>query len=485
MLSIQNSHSKTHANNYRLYPLWGVFFIALGGSIAIAIIPELDYYRPGALRWPAIALSLGLIAGPIVAALSKPHSLIRTESILCLGLFYWILLDAIQGVHGLWGTSLEAVKTAFLGVTVFGISLWAGSVTLTIFLNQQKAVSWTTNISANFIFYTAIFCFFAGMLKPILACNFSPQCIIDSFFVPWYNVPWRTVKFGSFDTILKYIGFLGYLTLPLTAALSHIGKNSTWRVALLLALSSILLLIFMQSGARRVVGMVVIATGLIWTLLHYRPGIRQIVGLGLISLLTLYVLESMLEWRTQGIGYAFTSESENHTDQNSGLVSVDKNLYYMTHAMTVVPERYNYQPIDGALSALGAPIPRSIWPSKPAQGGIPLLALIGERKAPGFSWSCSAVCDFYLMGGITAVAMGGFIFGCLAHLSNRILYQAKSVPSRLTYAFSIMILFIGIRAIRDLTAIGLILIIVWGIFYLKKSHFIKNEHRPTRQRRMQ
>jgi len=450
-------------------PEWNVIGIVLGGLAAYLLMPEYDHYNLGALAAPAVALSLGLMAGPFISGIFRPASLLRAEPVLYFGLVYWILLDAIQGSYGLWGTAHHAALLSFIGTAVFALGIWSGSQITSAFYGGQRYGEWR-EISPKFVFRAVLLTFLAGVLKPLLACELNPQCFANSFFLPYSELPWRTVRFGPFDSALKYLGFLGYMTLPLAATLYYLDGRVTQRVAVSFLLGLLLLLLFTQTGSRRFVGMVVMATGLAWVLLHKRVRLAHLIKLAALSALMLLLLETMVTWRDEGLAAVFSGE-EAESSHKRGVVSVDKNFYYMSHAITVVPKLHPYKPVDGLLAMIGAPIPRSIWPSKPTQGGgIPLLQLIGERKAPGFTWSCSAVCDFYLMGGMIAVMFGGTLFGVLAHLCNRVLFQSISLPSRIIYAFGLMSLFIGLRNTRDLTAIGLIVGIIWAIFYVQRLY---------------
>lgn len=462
-------------NQYRLNYLLALLGIAAGSSAAHLLIPDIDYYSPGALAVPAAMLSLGLMVGPTASALRHSASLLRPEPVLILGLVYWILIDAIQGSHGLWGTSRIAIHRAFLGIALFAGTLWIGSL-LAHLIRGPKSEIYFPKLTLEYVFALVILTFLAGIFKPIVACNLNPQCIMDAFFLPYDELPWKQLNFGQFDTLVKYVGFLGFTTLPLAIVLLHLEGRASQRVILSMILGYILLLLFAQNGSRRLAGMVIAASSLVWVLLQPFVRTRHLVALAVISIATLYLLETMVTWRNEGLAAAILAEDEKDK-KGKGVITIDKNLYYMTHAMSIVPERYPFKPIDGPLSALGAPIPRSIWPDKPTQGGgIPLLQHIGERKGPGFSWSCSAVCDLYLYGGFPSIAIGGLIFGILAQLASRLLVGSNSASRRLIYSFALMSLFIGLRNLRDLTAIGVIVCIVWIILYARRLYIRRSLH---------
>jgi hypothetical protein len=449
--------AQLRVSQFRLYPAFSIIAILASCLVAFIFIPEFDHHEHFALWIPALILSVGLLAGVLIAAVRSPASLLRTESILSFGLVYWITLDAIQGSYGLWGTSREAVETAFLGTALFAAAIWLGSA-VPASMSRLNNTALSGDLSPALVFGVGLITFVAGILQPMLACNLSPGCFAKAFFMPWDTLPWRNFSLGEggsgLNTLLKYVGFLGFLTLPLSAVLVRLEGRLSWRVILLWLLGMLILMLLIQSGDRRIVGMTIASTGLLWVLLRPDVRLRHLFRLAIIAAGLLLVLEAMVSWRAIGIGTGLMSGVP-LVGKSKNTLSVDKHFYYMAHAMTIVPERHPYKPVEGLLFTLGAPIPRSVWPDKPAQRGINLSQLIGERKGPGFTWTCSAVGDFYLMGGLWVIAFGGLIFGILARACNQLLFQPLSARSRLLYAFSVMILFIGLRAIRDLTAIGL------------------------------
>ena len=118
---------------------------------------------------------------------------------------------------------------------------------------------------------------------------------------------------------------------------------------------------------------------------------------------------------------------------------------------------------DGVVYALGYPIPRSIWPGKPVMHGLDLPRYLGREYAPGFSWNCTSVCDLYLIGGGTVVALGGLFYGLLANFASRLLYRPVTVRSRLLYAVIVMALFLTLRALWEFTAQGMTVVALWGL----------------------
>jgi hypothetical protein len=442
--------------------LFSIVSIAVACAWAELLIPEQAYYAQGALFAPSLVLSIGLVSGVVVGGIARPASFLRTESILSFGLVYWITLDPIQGSYGLWGTSLSAVHNVYLGTAIFAVGMWLGS-SLPQASERRTSVSLGSEFPPRAIFQLGVVVFLGGMLKPMLACSFNPVCLGEGFFMPWREVPWHSFRLSDsgfgFNTILKYLGFLGFLSLPLAAVMHHLERRNSQRVTILWCFGVVMLLLLIQEGSRRIVGLTVASTALVSILLKPRVSFRRLARLGVVAVGLLVLLEMMVSWRDVGIGAALAS-GEAIGDASHGILKVDKNFYYLAHAMTVVPEPHPYRTVDGLLWAIGGPIPRSVWPSKPASRGIDLVSIIGDRKQPGFSWSCSAVGDLYLMGGMLAIALGGLMFGLLARACNGFLFMPPTVRSRLFYGFGVMALFVGLRNIKDLMSVGLVVMIL-------------------------
>ncbi len=466
------------SSQFRAYPAAAIFMILAGACLAVLMIPVTGHESPTGLFWSSVVLSMGLIFGVAMSVMNSPASVFRAECILSLGLVYWVTLDPIQGAYGLAGTSIEAVAMAMAGTGLFAAAIWVGAM-LPLRLVSGGANSITGDFAPGLVFWAGIATFCAGILQPMLACKASPLCFVESLFTPWDQVPWRTYKAGTsgsgLNTLLRYLGYFGFLTLPMAVVLLRSQQRFSWRVAFLAFLGTLILILLVQSGARRIVGMLVASSGLIWILLRPSIRFRELLRLGIVALSLLLVLEAMVSWRKIGIGTGLIQGESLTGISRSHLISVDKNFYYMSHAMTVVPEHHPHKPVDGLLWAIGGPIPRSVWPSKPISRGIDLLPYIGKRAPAGFSWTCSAVCDLYLIGGAWAIGAGGLVFGVLAGLCNQLLFQPPSGKSRIMFGFGVMMLFIGLRSIRDLMAIGFFIMLCICLILLLRRLFPERE----------
>src|ERR1041385_407463 len=98
--------------------LLGILSTCIATTLSILLIPD-NPTREGALFYPALVMSAGLAAAPIVAAVRYPKALLRGESLLALAPIYWLLLDLLQGVYSMDDVTADQVRQAFLGIGIF------------------------------------------------------------------------------------------------------------------------------------------------------------------------------------------------------------------------------------------------------------------------------------------------------------------------------------------------------------------------------
>src|SRR6516164_2332938 len=101
-----------------LIPVLAVSSIVLGLVLCVASIPE-EFQPPGALFWPALSLSAGLLIVPILRIrLDDSRAVLQAENFVLLAFIYWIMLDLIQISYPLQLVDLADVELAFTAVAV-------------------------------------------------------------------------------------------------------------------------------------------------------------------------------------------------------------------------------------------------------------------------------------------------------------------------------------------------------------------------------
>src|SRR5690348_2675304 len=109
------------------YPAIGIAAAIVATFAAVNLIPE--HPEPeGALFWPALVLTFGLLLAPAAAAFRQPKALLRAEHLLVIAPIYWLLLDLLQGAYSMAGISTSEIEYAFIAIGIFVACLWLGSM---------------------------------------------------------------------------------------------------------------------------------------------------------------------------------------------------------------------------------------------------------------------------------------------------------------------------------------------------------------------
>lgn len=447
---------------------WPIVGIMAGWGIAILLVPEFGYHELGALMPAGIAMCLGILFGVVLAVSRQVDSIFEIEYILVFGVVFWLVLDAAQGAYAMWGISRDAILVVFHSAAIFSLAIWVGSAVSHRWRAVPK-ISFHVPFSAELIFYTLLACFFFGMLSVFLACRFSPACIVEGLLSPRFHSPWQTMEIpGLNPTIMLRVKLVGYLILPLTIVLHHMQRRLDWRVVLGFTLSVVFLMMLVQGGGRRQVGMVLGASVMTWMMLNRPLTVRRLIKAGVALIVLTMIMQAMITWRNYGFGQMFSDAVVEEEYDRPGFIHVDKNLYYFGLLGDIVPDRHDYTGWRGVYSIAASSIPRTLIPGKPEYNVIPLRDYLPNRMGWGWSWTCSAVCEFYLIGGYTVVGIGGFVFGVLAQFGNHLLRERQSLQNVLIYGVYVMTLFISLRALRELTIIGLVVAAIYAVFFLRR-----------------
>lgn len=445
---------------FAVRPAWGLLGVAAGTLAAVVLVPASGYYLHGALVPAGLALSAGLLLGPVICGVRNPLTALRAEHLLAAGLVYWILLDALQSMARLWDVSQATVQLAFLCTGLFAAFLWVGSALASLLFVPGMAARAPPDVGPSFLFGAGLGCFAFGFAQSTFTCEFDLDCLVNALSAPRFEVPWFTGPgLKGFNTLLMHLKYFGYLTLPILVALYVVERRVSWRVAALAPLTLAFLVLLIRDGGRKELGTVIGAALLVWILLQPRLRPRHYAMLLAAAAGLLMLMQTMLTWREVGMTRAL--EGDQAAPKAYTGLAVDWSLEWMTHVMQVVPERVPHTGWTGIVYVVGYPIPRSVWPTKPVLRGIDLPTYIGREYGPGFSWNCTVVGDLYLIGGVLAVCIGGLFYGVAANFASRLLFRAASVHSRLMYAVIAMTLFLSLRALWELTAQGVTVAAMW------------------------
>jgi len=444
---------KEYREKERVSPFLALAFIAGGTILALWTIPS-DVEPKGALFLPALFQAMGLLAAPVIHAFRNWKAVFLGENMLCVGLVFWLLLDPLQGLYALTGLSPGDVTNVFLAIGLMGASVWLGTLARPWSLpNAVKRVA-HERFNPSQAFYLALLLFGLGIFRYLSASGFNPLAMFSYLGVSRWAAPWKNSgQLGGWGSFIDHMVYFGYLLPSLTVVLGHYLGKWDGRVWVSTALSIILLLFFAQDGGRRIVGVVLGSSLVTWILLQYKLDFR-VFAISFVSILSvLFIIQFMLKSRETGYSLEAATEL---IERGIDKVQVDDNFYRLGQSIKIFPEKHNFVYEKQVVYVAVRPIPRAIWSGKPTGPGYNFSKMVGVE---GATLTRSVVAELYASLGYLAVFLGGYFYGRLASMWDRLLWASYSIPRKkvpyvpLLYSIGLFAMFLGLRSM-----IGLVLI---------------------------
>jgi oligosaccharide repeat unit polymerase len=442
------------------YPALGIAAAVVATFAAVSLIP--DQPEPeGALFWPALALTLGLLIAPAAAALKQPKALLRAEHLLVMAPVYWLLLDLLQGAYSMTGIATTDMEQAFIAIGVFVCCLWLGSMgrpwRVPLFIRDSVS----GDLPASVYFYLVIASFLLGIAKFAVASDFNLLTMFRSAGSGRWDAPWARGQFGGWDAFLDHLQYFGYLTSVLTVVVGRRLGWRNWRTIVSVVLSVVMALFLVQSGSRRVIGVVVGVALVFWILVQDRTlKLKHAFAAALTMIALLLAMQVMLQYRNVGLTAALSEPAlvANDSPANEYL-HVDDNFYRLCQVIQLIPNTHPYVYHGYLVYAVVRPIPRVLWPGKPVDAGFDLTRAVGDREV---SYSCSVIGELYMSLGFFGIAVGGWLYGRFAALVNGMLAQSAGVGIVVIYSIGVMALFSGMRSMLELVLVSYV-IVAWVV----------------------
>ena len=428
--------------------------------LAVDLIPE--HPEPeGALFWPALVLSLGLLIAPAAAAIREPKALLRAEHLLVIAPVYWLLLDLLQGAYSMAGISAAEIEGAFIGIGVFVCCIWFGSMGRPWRVPVLIRNSVSKDLSSAVYFYLAVASFLLGISKFAVATDFNVIEMFRYIGSGRWDAPWARGQLGGWDAFLDHLEYFGYLPGVLTLVVGRRLGWRNWRTLVSALMAVVMALFLVQSGSRRVVGVVVGMALVFWILgQDSKLKIKHALTATLTLIALLIAMQIMLKYRNVGLTVAL-SDPAVETDEmaSNEYLHVDDNFYRLCQVIQLIPNTHPYVYHGYLLYAVVRPIPRVLWPDKPIDAGFDLTRAVGDREV---SYSCSVIGELYMSLGFLGIAIGGWLYGRLAALVNGMLTQSSGLGAVVIYSIGVMALFSGTRSMLELVLVSYV-IVAWVV----------------------
>jgi oligosaccharide repeat unit polymerase len=442
------------------YPAIGIATVTFATFAAINLIP--DHPEPeGALFWPALVLSLGLLIAPALAAIRQPKALLRAEHLLVIAPIYWLLLDLLQGAYSMDGIAANEIEQAFIAIGVFVGCLWLGSMGRPWRVPSFIRDSVSRDLPPTVYFYLVIASFLLGMAKFAVAADFNVLAMFRSLGGGRWDAPWARGQLGGWDAFLDHLQYFGYLTSVLTVVVGRKLGWRNWRTVVSCVLSVLMAMFLVQSGSRRVIGVVVGVALIFWILIQdSKLKIKHALAAMLTMVALLLAMQVMLQYRNVGLTAALSDPTVAADDTPANeYLHVDDNFYRLSQVIQLIPSTHPYVYHGFVVYALVRPIPRVLWPDKPVDAGFDLTRAVGDREV---SYSCSVIGELYMSLGFFGIAIGGWLYGRFAALINGMLIQSAGLGVVVIYSIGVMALFSGMRSLLELVLVSYV-IVAWVI----------------------
>ena len=451
-----------------------ILSIAIATTLSILLIPD-DPSSEGALFYPALVMSAGLATAPFATALRYPKALLRGESLLSLAPIYWLLLDLLQGVYGLQDITADQVRQAFLGIGIFVVMMWLGSIRRPWRIPQVVISSVSQEFSINTYFGLAVACFLIGMLNYAIPCNFNVFEMVHYLGQERWAAPWGRGQLGGWDAFLDHLQYFGYLLPVLTVVLVRRAGLRNARTIICIAMSIVIALFLAQSGSRRVVGVVGGMALILWVLDQRRLRIKHLLTSVVAIVALLVALQFMLEYRSVGLsvlvgqGEIPSGRFEKRQVLEEQHLRVDDNFYRLCQIIQLIPESYGFVYHKYLVYVIVRPVPRVFWPGKPVDAGFDLPTALGVE---GVSYSYSVIGELYMSLGFIGIALGGWFYGRVAAMASGLLARCTTQGALVIYSIVVMALFSGMRSILELILVSYVVLAWVGLSHL----FIRLRH---------
>jgi oligosaccharide repeat unit polymerase len=373
----------------------------------------------------------------------KLHSLIRTDVLMLVALYGLTLVEFFfpqeeineilspeQAMHG-----VEALFLGFAGL-IIGRNFVGRSPR-----QEASMVIVQLRPSAVFILYVGAFCF--SYFYMLLAVDFDPVELIREMMGPRWSQSWSRGELGGWATILGTLSSLVLYLIPSIAGciFADWRRHSAAQLAFVGFGVAFTLFYTFSGGTRSIFAITVILLLGSYIMFNQKIGWR---GMAVLFALTAGVLYSsayyMLQIRSTGIDAYLQGAGE---EWKSETLFIDNNLVTISQLTEIFPELTPYLGLEIATYAVLLPVPRALWPDKPAKLSVDAADALNEK---GVTLSSTFVGESYMMGGYPAVLMVGLLFGWLGSWWDRIGRDLRSNVGIIIYASGFLTALLSMRS---------------------------------------
>lgn len=453
---------------WELHPGLGLAGALLGTLLAILLTPD-DVREAGVLRMPSLVLALGLLVASLRVLFSSPASLFHPVSLVAASPVYWLLLDPIQGAYDMNSVTADEVWLSYLAIGLFSSCVWLAAFGRPWGLPRIVKEAATIRLGVRALFGIGVAAFILAFQRFAIPAGYDIGAMLAAFGEGRWAAPWARGALGGWDAFLDHIAYFGYIVPPLTAFLARRVGWLNWRTLVMALFSLILLGLFSTGGGRRVVGVILGATLVVWFLSAGRPRLKHLALMGGACASLLFFLQTMLNYREVGIVAAFSEETrvESHVKH----LHVDDNFLRLAQAIQFIPEQHPHTGMKWLIWVAVRPVPRVLWPGKPMDPGFDIARFQGRDDV---ALTMSLIGELYMAFGFLGCLGGGLFLGYLANTLAQVMRAGAASGAVITFGAGLLALFAGMRSGIDLVLMSYAVLawvaLAWGYRHIIHRH---------------
>ena len=485
--TLRYANPQPNTEAYQPRPRVDATFTALVGFILTAF-----FVSSGTTKVPsemahlaAVGVGLTLLASFALELHSGLKNLIRADLVGILTFYYLTLyeflfpqpyFDKNMRFPHLTELALYAVILGIAGIMIGRHLAPRGKQPFQTIMTRDVPAKWIVAL-----FWAS---FFIGIFHMLLAESFDFSKMMVDMMKPRFNQPWGRGKFGDWKALLNELALLLYFIPPLMGLMiARRERYSAVNLALAFLGFAFTLFYGFVSGTRSLFGAYLVTFMIAFAFACPAQKRKQTVLIFTMCAAAMALsTKAMLEMRSVGFTNWWNGEYKTYVNRQTQSVFVDDNLLSIAKIVGFFPEQNGgeYLGFEIPYLAIVRPIPRAIWPGKPAGLSVNLEQSLFNLK--GLTISCTFVGEGYMSGGMLAVVIQGIVLGMLAGWWSRLASAQNSELGILIYSSGFFAVVITMRSTFALTtalltpAAG----ILAGHFLLKGARKVLARRPPPR-----
>jgi oligosaccharide repeat unit polymerase len=321
-------------------------------------------------------------------------------------------------------------------------------------IRESLRASSVADLRPSSMFFVFLVVTFLGYLHILLAVEFDIPEAIRQMLLPRFSQSWARGQYGDAAALLYEVGALIYLIPPMAGLIfARARQYSAVQKAVVVIILAFTAFYGFSSGTRSTYVVYILTFTGIYFIAKPQLNLRHALMFGTIMVALLFVgMILMFQFRTVGLG-------ELSSTGEPGSLFIDMDIVNISRLTDRFPNLYEYLGLEIPMNALIRPIPRVLWPDKPAGLSVPIETALGAGE--GLTVSCTYVGEAYMAGGLLAVLTISLLFGAAAEMWNRVGLSSNQQFNQILYVSGFLCAAITMRSMLAMAPLMLPTIALW------------------------